>query len=107
MPDGDEIAVRLLWIDLEEQAVQMANQFIGQVANDEIMLSIGHASPPIIIGDTIEERRSQAENIGYVPVRPITRIALTRGGLAELMGILDTTRKNYDAAHGIEEGGGI
>jgi hypothetical protein len=105
--DGGEIAVRLLWIDLDEQSVQMANQFIGQVDGDEIILSIGCATPPIITGDTIEERQAQAENIGYVPVRPIARIAVTKARLAELMVILDLTQKNYNAAHGVEEGGEV
>jgi len=98
--DDDRVPMRLLWIDLDEAPVHVANQFIGQVDDDAVVVSIGCASPPVILGDTREERRQAAENIGYIPVRPLTRFGLTRAKLDELIDRLTETRDNYDKAHG-------
>jgi H2-forming N5,N10-methylenetetrahydromethanopterin dehydrogenase-like enzyme len=102
--DDGRVALRLLWIDLDETAIQVANQFIGQVDDDLVVLSLGCAAPPVIIGDTLEERRQAAENVGYVPVRPIARVGMTRAKLDELIARLIETRDNYDKAH--RSGGG-
>lgn len=96
----DEVQVRLLWIDLDETPVYAANQFIGQFHGQEIIVAFGHMSPPVIVGETLEERRGQAEGLGYVPVRPVARISLTRENLGSLMNILEQTKRNYEAQHG-------
>ena len=96
----DEVAVRLLWIGLDEKPVEFVNQFIGQSVQGEIFVSLGTVTPPVILGQTLEERRAQAEGLGYVPVRPVARLALTRRGLSELIKVLQDTETIYETQQG-------
>jgi hypothetical protein len=100
--DGESISVRLLWVDLDETRVEGANQMIGQVEQDEIFLTFGIVTPPVLLGGP-EEMRQQATGLGYVPVRPITRLQVTRRRLEDFIRVLQDTRDNYDKLHG--EGG--
>jgi hypothetical protein len=103
--DPDHVAVRLLWIDLDEVVIQHANQFVGQANGEEIYLSLGCAPPPVIMGDTPDERRAQAQNIGYIPVRPIARVSMTRDHLDQLIRVLNQTVEIYERQKREREGG--
>jgi hypothetical protein len=103
LPDnGDDgaLAVRLLWIDLDETPIYSSDQAIAQIDRDRIVLTFGSASPPIIIGDTVEERRQSAENIGYVPVRVIAKVAMTRDRLADSVRVLTEILNTFDKMQG-------
>jgi hypothetical protein len=96
--NDDPVPVRLLWVDLDETPLFGANQMIGQVEQDEIFITFGAVTPPVILGSQ-EERLEQARGLGYVPVRPITRLQVTRRRLDEFIRLLTQTRDNYDALH--------
>lgn len=103
MPDdGDEgsVDVRLLWIDLDETPIYSANHAIAQIDDDRIVITIGASSPPVIVGDTLEERREMAEQLGYVPVRPLTRFTISRNRLAAVIAALTQTLDNWDKREG-------
>lgn len=102
-PGHDAIPVPLLWVGIDEQPVLMANQFQGQVQQDEIILSFGTLVEPPIVGSTPEERRAQVLRVAYVPVRPIVRVTLTRRRLEELQTMLRDTIAIYERRYGVGE----
>jgi hypothetical protein len=54
---------------------------------EELVLTIGHAAPPIVSGNP-EEQRQQLAGISEVTVQPLARYAVTRQRLAELIDLL-------------------
>jgi len=70
---------------------------VGQVQAEEgaFYLTIGQTLPPALIG-TPQERAEQLEQIAYVPVKPVARLALTRSRLQELAALLQTNLDQYD-----------
>jgi hypothetical protein len=95
--DTDGIQVPVVWVGLDELPVLFANQFVAQVERGEIFLTVGQLQPPPIVGATEEERREQVENIAYVPVKPVARIAMAPSRLRELISILQITMSNHEA----------
>jgi len=98
--DDGFVQVRLLWIDLDETPIYSTNQAVAQIDQDRIVLTFGSTAPPLIAGATPDERREQAESIGYVPIRPVVRVALTRDRLAETATLLNNILKNFDDGGG-------
>ena len=92
-PDG--VAVPIIWVGVDDVPVVFANQFVAQVDRGEVFLTVGQLVPPAIIGASEEERRVQAENLQYVPVKPVARIAMTPTRLRELVSILEITVSNH------------
>ena len=90
-----KVAVPLLWVGADELPVLAANQLITQVDGDYIYLHFGHATPPVILGDA-EQRQEQLEQLEYVPVRPIVRLAVSRRHLGEVIELLQGAAENYD-----------
>ena len=43
-----------------------------------------------------KQQREQAENITFLPIKPVARLAFTRTGLDDMIRILGQTRDNYD-----------
>ena len=98
--------IPVTWIGAEELPVLFANTFVGQVEvqQDVFFLTIGQTLPPALIG-TPEERIEQLEQIAYVPVKPVARLALTRERLEYLVAILQTNLDQYRELRGQAEGG--
>jgi hypothetical protein len=102
MPHSDDeiVQIPVAWVDLDDQPVLMANQFIGQVEQDEIVVSIGAQVPPPILGNSPEERREQLLRVAFIPVRPIVRLSMTPRRVEELAHILRDTLENYERRYG-------
>ena len=90
-------AIPTTWIGAEDLPVLFVNTFVGQVQPQEraFYLSIGQTVPPALIG-TPEEQAEQLEQIAYVPIKPIARLALTRSKMEELIAILQVNLEQYD-----------
>ncbi|MDP9397100.1 MAG: hypothetical protein M3P96_04430 [Actinomycetota bacterium] len=97
------IPVPVLWVGLDEEPVVLVNQFLGQVQQDEIVLSFGAMVHPPITGSDLEERREQVMRISHVPVRPVLRFTMTRRRVEELQTMLRDTLEIFDKRYG---GGG-
>jgi hypothetical protein len=93
---SDYVEVPMLWVGVDEMSVLTSNQLIGQIDQDGIYLTFGMATPPLIMAPTPEEMRAQVERVGYVPVKPIARIAVSRRHLGELIKVLKQTAENFD-----------
>ncbi len=89
--------VPLAWIGAEDLPVLFVNQIVGQVdpQDDAFYLTLGQTVPPALIG-TPEQRRAQAEELAYLPVKPVARISLTRKKLEELVAVLQTNLDQHD-----------
>lgn len=91
-----DIDIPLAWIGAEELPIHLVNQFLCQFNQDEFILTIGQMAPPALIASTPEERLEQAEQISYVPVKPLARLTFTRQRLVELVATLEANIAQYD-----------
>ena len=105
------IHIPIVWAGTEDVPIVFVNQILGQVGlQDEVVLSFGQMTPPPLLGEP-EQQREQAEEIAFVSVKPVARVALTKAGLDDLIRVLQATRDNYQKveetkAKLTEEGGG-
>lgn len=92
-----EFQLPVSWIGAEDLPVLFANTFVGQVEAEQgvFFLTIGQIVPPALIG-TPEEKVEQLEQISYVPIKPVARLALTRERLKYLIAILQTNLDQHD-----------
>jgi hypothetical protein len=93
---ADAIAVPMVWVGLEDLPVLAANQILTQIDEDHIYLTLGVAVPPALIGEDAAERRAQAEQLKYVAARPLTRVAISRRHLGQMIDVLQRTADNFD-----------
>ncbi len=90
------IDIPLAWIGAEELPIHLVNQFVCQFNQDEFILTLGQMTPPALIAPTPEERLDQAEQISYVPIKPLARLGFTRQRLVELVATLQANIAQYD-----------
>ena len=91
-----EREIPLTWIGADELPLLWANRFVGQSLQDHMVLTIGQSVDPALIG-TPQERIAQLEQIAYVPIRPVARVAFSRARCEELIGILNVILEAYDS----------
>ena len=89
MAEDGQAEIEALWTGTDQVAPLAANQFLLQHAGDEeIVLTVGHVTPPIFRGTT-EERIAQARRTPTVPIHVLGRYSMTRARLVELRELLD------------------
>jgi hypothetical protein len=93
--DPEGFAVPLAWGEFERLPVRAANQLAVQIdalgtSPDMVVLSIGHASPPIVTG-TEEQQIERWRQIKEVPVQPVARVSVSIGRLKEWAALLHQT----------------
>ena len=96
-PEGVQVPV--VWVGPEELPVLYVNSFVAQVDKEEVFLLAGQLVPPAVVG-TEEQRREQANNISFAPIRPVARLAMNPARLRELISILEITLTNYEHQKG-------
>lgn len=106
MSEPENLSVPIVWVGLDDEPVVMANQFLGQVLQDEIILSFGSMVQPPILPGTEEQRREQFMQITHVPVGTVVRMTMTRRRVEELMTMLRDTLAIYDGRYGSDVAGG-
>lgn len=94
--DGENLQrdVPLAWIGVEDVPLLYADQFVAQLHQNMLILSIGQMVPPAFIG-TPEERAEQLEQITYLPVKAVSRVTFSPANLDQLMAILQQMRDLY------------
>jgi hypothetical protein len=100
-----EREIPLTWIGADELPLLWVNRFVGQSLQDHMVLTIGQSVDPALIG-TPEERITQLEQVAYVPIRPVARLAFSRTTCETLIGILNVILEGYDRQQQEREGGG-
>jgi hypothetical protein len=113
VPDDDDgvaeqvLSVPLVWIGPEEVPIQFANQFLVQVNEEEVIITVGQVSPPIVLG-TAEQQMEAMQAVEVVPVRVASRIAMTGNTFRKLLRAMTAVNERYDevarAARETEEG---
>ena len=96
---GDEekfIEVPLVIIGAEDTPIYFANQFVVQHEQKEFIITFGQCSPPLLLGSP-EEKRDAAKRIPYVPIKVVARVGLTPERMEELIKVLQTNFRNYQA----------
>lgn len=86
--DDGGVSVPLVYVGIDETPIEFMNQFVVQVQGEEFILTLGSVAPPLIIANTPEERRRQAEAVRFAPVRVLGRYGMTRQRLGELVEVL-------------------
>lgn len=81
-----------VWVGAEDLPVHFANAFTGVVGPNAIFLVLGSQLPPAV---SSEEEFERLKEQGFLPIKPIARLALTPQGLDDLIGILENTRENF------------
>jgi hypothetical protein len=94
MPDSlpEPIEFESAWVGVDDLPVHFANAFTGVVGPTAIFLTIGSQVPPAV------ESAEQLERLkasGFIPLKPIARIALTPQGLDDMIQSLEETRRNH------------
>jgi len=101
--NADEVQLPIRYVGANDVPILLANQFLLQP--DEhgggFILSVAQLAPPILMG-SIEQRRAQAGEIEFVPIRIIGRYSLARERAEALAGLLSRA-----LAGGAAEGGEV
>ena len=94
----DQIAVPIVWMSPEDVPILFANAFVCQFDQtlDSHLITIGQITPPALIRATREELRAQAEQVQFVPVKPVARLAVSPARLQELLAILHANVDQLD-----------
>jgi len=79
------------WVGTEDLPIHFANTFAGVIGPNAIFVDLGSAVPPAI------ESEEDLEQLRFVQVKPIARIAVAPGGLDDLIKVLQNLRKNHRA----------
>ena len=83
----------------EDAPLLYANQFVLQRNGSEFFLLIGQVTPPVVIG-TPEEQEAQLDQVSFVPVKVVARVALNRERLGQLVSLPEQQKAVYDAEVG-------
>ena len=93
-----EREIPLTWIGTEQLPLLFINRLIGQVDDDHFVLTLGHSVSPALIG-TPQDKKDQLEQIAYLPIHPVARLAFNRSTCQDLIAILQTILEGYDQQH--------
>lgn len=89
------VAIPLNWGDASKVQTLAANQLavtfdsIGSKP-DLVVLTIGHAAAPILIGSE-DQKREAAEQLHEIVIQPVARVSLSSGRLKEWLALLQRT----------------
>jgi hypothetical protein len=102
----DSFAVPIVWAGPEDVPILFANAFVSQFDQtlDSFILTFGQMTPPALIGATPEELREQAEQITFIPVKPIVRLSLTPTRLREVIASLQANLDQLERASTMQPG---
>lgn len=101
-PAPDAVAIPIAWVGIDEQPPFAANQMVVQhTAVNEFLLTFGHLTTPVVFGDE-HQRREQLEQVSFVAIKPVARVAFNRDRLKELIGALQQNLEQHGATFGIK-----
>jgi hypothetical protein len=96
--EPEPIRVPVIWAGVEDVPILYANTFISQYDQTSMgtfIITVGQLTPPALLG-TPDEVQEQAEQVTFIPVRPVARLAISRSKMEELIAILQANREMFD-----------
>ena len=105
--DTEGVSVPVVWLGAEDVPILYVNAFVSQFdvqTLDSLIVTIGQLTPPAIMGMTDDERREQAEQIAYVPIKPVVRLGLTPARARELIATLEANLDHLEQARNMRPG---
>lgn len=101
-PAPEQLEIPLAWVGVEDVPILFVNQFLFQVAGEEITLGFGQVAPPALFGPP-EQQEQQARELAVVPVKPVSGLALNRRRVEEMIALLQQTLENQDKQRALLE----
>jgi hypothetical protein len=99
-PAPQPIQLPLVWVNLDETAIQMASIFQVQVQGpEEIIVNIGQTAPPMLAG-TPEEQAAQISAIPFVQCRTLVRLGITTERARQFVEVLTQILAVHDQQFG-------
>lgn len=99
--DPTPLAIPYAWVGYDELPILYANHFLVQYQEERsFVLGIGQGTVPPLIGSP-EEIAEQIAHIGFVPIKPLDRIALTEEKVRELLAVLQASLEKADQIRGM------
>lgn len=93
-----QIDIPLSWVGYDEVPIAYANQFLIQFQPEHgFVLATGQATAPPLIGEP-EEIAALVQQIEFIPVRTLSRVAVTEAKLRELIAMLEANLRKFDQA---------
>lgn len=89
--------IPVVWVD-SGQPVHFINAMMSQFQPNEFVLSFGQLVPPPIVAGTEQERLAQMQNVQFVPVNHVVKLAMTRDRVVEMIKMLQDNLENHDQA---------
>lgn len=87
----ESVSVPLVWVGFNDETIKTASIFACQIyAENEIILTVGQVTPPMILGDA-EQRAAQAQALPFAQVRTLAKFGLTVSRAEKLISVLQNT----------------
>lgn len=99
------VEVPVVWLGPEDVPIIHVNAMVSQFdpqTLDSLILTVGQVTFPAIVGASVEERKQQAEQIAYVPIKPVARLALTTARARELVATLQANLDQLEQARNMK-----
>lgn len=95
--------VELTWGNVQDLPLNFVNQIVAQLGApagpeqvpDGIIVILGHAAPPVIVGSE-EAIQRQVDALSSVQVQPLGRFVMSRERAEELLQVLAQSVAQYD-----------
>jgi hypothetical protein len=88
--------VEFKWMGLDDIPIFFTNAFGAAIyGKDEFIVTLGHIAPPLWTKDPTPE---DIANVKVLQIKPVVRLGMTPGRLAELIEVLQRVLKNYNDA---------
>lgn len=100
-PGNEEefVEVPLVIVGAEDTPIYFANLFVVQHEQKEFIITFGQYSPPLLLGAP-EEKQEAARRMPHVPIKVVARVGLTPERMVELIEVLQTNFRKYQAKQG-------
>lgn len=96
----EPIAVPVVWSGPEDVPILYINAVVSQFEQslDAFIITLGQMTPPALVGANPDELREQAEQLAFVHVKPVARLAFTVDKLREVVAIMQTNLDQLERA---------
>jgi len=96
----DQIELPFFFLGSEDVPIVLSNLQVVQHVQQEFIITFGQFSPPVVLG-TPEEQRAEIKSKPYLPVKTVSRVAMSPERVADL---IDALQRNLDKWKASQEG---